>query len=177
LKAFFHRYEDLRVQPALLHAGSIYKSRSVRALAGKLYEMLHSKYSGDQVSLTNESTLMEQLFSRYIKSLPAPGQRSTGDFLKGKENATVVLTGSTGSLGSYLLDALLRCTDVSRVICLNRSKDARARQAKTHEINGLSMERFHRVEFLQARLHETSFGLEEDRYTDLLRQTTHIIRK
>lgn len=177
LKAFFQQHKDVRVQPELLHAGSIYKSRSVRALAGKLYEMVHSKDSGDWVNLTHESTLMEQLFSKYAKDLPTTVQRDSGDSSAEGRKATVILTGSTGSLGSYLLDALLRCSHVEKIICLNRSKDARARQRKTHEINGLPMEGFHRVEFLQAGLHETFFGLEEDCYNDLLRTTTHIIRK
>jgi len=70
--------------------------------------MVHSKDSGDWINLNYEPTLMEHLFSKYAKDLPTTVQRDPGDSSVEARKATVILTGSTGSLGSYLLDALLR---------------------------------------------------------------------
>ncbi|EXJ86687.1 hypothetical protein A1O3_03640 [Capronia epimyces CBS 606.96] len=107
--------------------------------------------------------------------------------------ASVILTGSTGSLGSYLLDTLLRQSHVSRVFCLNRSADAEARQAQSNKARGLQDKfkedldcndncnlsgRAHereRVRFIQADLSKPQFGLDASVYDELLRETTHII--
>jgi thioester reductase-like protein/aryl carrier-like protein len=87
---------------------------------------------------------------------------------------TVVLTGSTGSLGSYILDRLLRNATVERVICLNRTGGTSKRQAGLHKSRGLTTS-FSNVEFLEVDISEKHFGLEDDAYGSLQEHTTHII--
>ncbi len=89
---------------------------------------------------------------------------------------TVVLTGSTGSLGCYLLDALLAHPKVLEVICLNRSEDAQERQTKSHQSSGLSIDiEPDRLEFLQCDLSLEHLDLSEATYMSLLAKVTHII--
>lgn len=94
--------------------------------------------------------------------------------LRGK---TVLLTGSTGELGSYLLEELLQDPTITHVYCLNRSADAETRQlAKFREkrlADGWLVETS-RVKFWQADLSQERLGLTEEEYS-YLRERVDII--
>lgn len=93
------------------------------------------------------------------------------------DHMTVVLTGSTGSLGSYLLDALYHSKRVSHIICLNRSSNAAERHKHCGQQRGLSPLNPDRVEFLKADLSKPKLGI-DSAYFEYLRSTvTHIIRE
>ena len=72
---------------------------------------------------------------------------------QGMRKVHIVLTGSTGNLGAYLLDTLFRLPESTypKIICLNRSNDARERQERAQLSRGLSSvcTRSERVEFLK----------------------------
>ncbi|KAI6914630.1 acetyl-CoA synthetase-like protein [Hortaea werneckii] len=86
----------------------------------------------------------------------------------------VVLTGSTGSLGSYILDNLLRNPKVDKVFCLNRSSNAMEKQKQNNESRGLTQD-FSKAEFLQVNLAQAELNLDKEKYTMLRMQATHII--
>lgn len=65
---------------------------------------------------------------------------------------TFVLSGSTGSLGSYLLEALYHNKNVSRIVCLNRNCKAAEKHNQTDPQRGLSALNPDRVGFLKADL-------------------------
>jgi hypothetical protein len=94
-----------------------------------------------------------------------------------EEGHVVVLTGSTGSLGTYLLHELLRDQSVSKIYCLNRSSDAASRQLKSLQEKGLSrFEHFpRRVKFLQAKFGSERLGLTEKEYEILLQEVDTVI--
>lgn len=95
-----------------------------------------------------------------------------------KKAWTVILTGSTGSLGSHILEKLLRHPSVSKVVCLNRSADAEAKWKKTILNRNLStrMSDPGRVQFFQTtNMGARCLGLEENVYQDLLQSVTHVI--
>ena len=85
----------------------------------------------------------------------------------------VVLTGSTGSLGTQLLQALLNDPIVSKIVCLNRAEDALQRTqnafAQRNVKVDLSKAEFHKAEFADARL-----GLSTEIY-DTLRNEADIV--
>jgi thioester reductase-like protein len=92
---------------------------------------------------------------------------------------TVILTGSTGSLGSYLLDSLVHQQDVRKIYCLNRAEDGgRSKQKTESGDRGLDTAGWgERVEFLHVDLSQPKFGLSSQKYVQLLQETTHIIRE
>lgn len=91
---------------------------------------------------------------------------------------TVMLTGSTGSLGPYLLDNLVQNQCVEKIFCLNRSESGRDKQHQDSASRGLPTEWGQdRVVFLQADLSKPDFGLEGKAYQELLGRVTHIIRR
>ncbi|KAI1613500.1 hypothetical protein EDD36DRAFT_488589 [Exophiala viscosa] len=89
---------------------------------------------------------------------------------------TVVLTGSTGSLGSFLLLNLLRDPKVAKIYCLNRSTNAQERQAKFLDQRGFSIDALReKVEYLHSNFAESYLGLALAKYSELLERTTHIL--
>lgn len=155
--------------PALT-ARFVYSHPSIRGLAEALHRLAHDPTAGQDGAVELQNQKAEELLARYAAGLPGPMVEEAGTL-------NVVLTGSTGSLGCYLLDRLVRCPDVRKVYCLNRSEDARERQTAASERRGLSTGwNASQVEFLQVDLSRPMFGLEQGTYQRLLEETTHIIR-
>ena len=87
----------------------------------------------------------------------------------------VILTGSTGALGSYLLDSLLKAPEVKKIYCLDRAASAE-RQAGINASRGLSTDFDNsRVEFFKINLTAPSFGLDEPIFEKLSTAVTRII--
>lgn len=93
------------------------------------------------------------------------------------DNMIIILTGSTGSLGSYLLDVLHRDERVHSINCINGSIDAAKRHANSRAQRRLCSLDSRRVGFLQGDLSLPQFGLSEPHYEGLLLRTTHLMRK
>jgi hypothetical protein len=148
----------------------IYSNTTVAALAAALTP-------GARANVPRK-VMMEQTLRKYAAQLPESDKPL-------KENATqppecgmvVVLTGSTGSLGSYLLDALVSSRNVTKIYCLNRRPDAEQQQAKTNATRGLVSEWGDRVIFLHADLSKPNLGLAVQAYGLLRSEATVIIRE
>ena len=108
----------------------------------------------------NRLQRMQDLFLHYSSDMP--------------QGLVVVLTGSTGSLGAYLLERLILDPSVSKIYCLNRRTEAESYQKESHVDKGLSIN-FNKVEFLQYELGQPSLGLALSVYDMLLKRTTHIL--
>ncbi|KAK4186651.1 hypothetical protein QBC35DRAFT_412198 [Podospora australis] len=118
------------------------------------------------------------LLGKYVQSLPRSARNSDTDqeaVRPRPSSMTVILTGSTGSLGSYILDALNRDPNVSKIICLNRSDNAEERQLAIAGQRGLTVPSPSRVDFFKADLSKAYLGLSEGVYNRLRRTVTHII--
>lgn len=114
---------------------------------------------------------MQKVFSEWSLHLPKTALRA---FEMSHEGPVVLLTGSTGSLGSYILQALLANSGVQKVYCLNRRKDAQSRQTQSFEAKGLKPN-FPSIVFLQCDLSKQRFCLEEGVYHELLLEVTHVV--
>jgi thioester reductase-like protein len=113
------------------------------------------------------------MFDRYAADLPIsvriPEPRGTDQKL------AVLLTGATGSLGSYILDSLLANPRIARVYCLNRGPDSYQRQQDSMAAKGLAPLDDERIEILEANLSEPYFGLPLSKYRTLLSEVTTVI--
>ncbi|KAI1149068.1 hypothetical protein F4825DRAFT_453865 [Nemania diffusa] len=72
------------------------------------------------------------------------------------------LPGGLRNLGSYLLDALFRRSDIDTVVCLNRSKNAAECQTMSAAEKDLCIDfNSDRITFIHADLSQPQFGLEQ----------------
>jgi thioester reductase-like protein len=118
---------------------------------------------------------MQAMLDKYSSNFPLVTKDSNSAV---DNKAVVVITGSTGSLGSYLLHHLLARPEVSKIYCLNRSQDAEQRQRETNAVRGLSHNwTAEQVQFFQVDLSEPRFKLEAQIFDRLCKEVTYVIRK
>ncbi|KAJ5257252.1 hypothetical protein N7478_013356 [Penicillium angulare] len=153
-----------------IDAQTIYSNPTVKLLAQFIVNLTEGK---EQWGVPREEKI-QKLVDKHTSDLPKRG-------LATREGAsspsTVILTGSTGSLGTYILHSLLSSGSVSKVYCFNRS-DAEQRQKKSFREKRLALDLKDwksRVEFLQVSLGDVRFGLTELKYAELLESVDAII--
>ena len=159
------------VPPHLISPKVVYANPTAANLANALHQM--SGHTAEASGKLEEQRIkkMEETLNKYSKGLPKAIFKDDGKL-------TVVLTGSTGSLGSYLLDALLSSDRVSKIICLNRGLHSEDKQKKTMASRGLVTEWTNdKVRFLTTDLGKPRLGLNSDDYDLLVKETSYIIRK
>lgn len=150
-------------------AQKVYSNPTVEQLSRFVNGIINEEAEEEQVSRAEK---VDALIKKYTSDLP----EQKLDVHNISTTHTVILTGSTGSLGNYLLHSLLNDPQVVKVYCLNRS-DAKARQEKSFREKGLKFdeEAQSKVEFLQAAFGDERFGLEESKYEEMLRSVDTII--
>ncbi|KAL1961532.1 hypothetical protein VTN77DRAFT_1637 [Rasamsonia byssochlamydoides] len=161
-----------RITPQLFYA-----SPSVNKLARSLHVLVNGDRQADVNGTDDRHVRLQEVLDRYLVGLDkvVPSKQKETD------NPVVILTGSTGSLGSYLLATLLSSPKISKVICLNRTTDAETRQRASHKQRGLDIawddhsRNQKRVEFLTADLSKPDLGLSKGTYTRLLSEASALI--
>lgn len=120
----------------------------------------------------SRQTKLQSMLEKYSSNIPSASlvqQRNGADAWK------IILTGTTGSLGTHLLATLEAMPVVAKIFCLNRSSNARERQKKMSQSHGLNFDWDDRVEFLHTNLSKSKLGLNAEKYDELLRETTVVI--
>jgi nucleoside-diphosphate-sugar epimerase len=148
-------------------AQNIYGNSTVAQLASFVYGIT----SNTEQSTVSRSEKIDTLVQKYTIDLPKQDAVAS----EKTDLRTVILTGSTGSLGNYLLNALLNDPTVIKVYCLNRS-EARDRQAKSFQEKGFHHD-FNQgcVEFLAASFGEERFGISSPKYEEMLSTVDTVI--
>ena len=149
---------------------TIYANSTIETLALAVAGSSAPDDSRSRCSNTSREEQMSAMIHKYTRSIPFEGPLSK------RSGRVVVLTGSTGSLGTYLLHRLLNLPDVGYVHCLNRSPDAAERQSCLFLARGLGHLQHHlsRITFHTADLSREWFGLAPETYARLLRNT-HVL--
>lgn len=152
-----------KLEPSMLYSSP--------TLAG-LTETMKNLLKGENAGGKDEKARVEALVEEFTADLPLSSRPQKP---KPEEGLVVVLTGSTGSLGSYVLDTLIKDKRVARVYCLNRGPGSAKRQIGSLVERGLQTADLAKAEFLDANLAQPYFGLSRDVYMRMLSQTTHVI--
>ncbi|KAI0383712.1 acetyl-CoA synthetase-like protein [Hypomontagnella monticulosa] len=149
----------------------IYSNPTYRSLAAYLNSVIASggAQGGDDMEAAKKA--MQELLEKYTKDLPPPNMNKPAPLDDGQ---TVIVTGTTGGLGSYLVHHLISDSNVKKIYCLNRSKDGRSRELEVFEERGLNAD-FAKCEFLQADLSLPDFGLGSEKYDEMLALVDRII--
>lgn len=125
--------------------------------------------SASEIATTTQRIVddMQAVLSKLTTNLPAPS--TTRKAPATTDNQTVLVTGTTGLLGSHILAILLDNPFVSKIVCLNRATDGGASKYKS--IFSAS----DKIEFVHIDATSPSLGLTPDVYTRLATQTDRII--
>lgn len=151
---------------------TIYQKSTLRKLAKYIFRCIHDGREAADAAERDNSDTLTALLEKYTQDFATPSNTQANP---NKNGQTVLLTGSTGSLGSYLLHYLEQSTSVAKIVCLNRATDGgKDKQPNASTMRGLSTS-YPKTEFIQADLAEEYFGIGQDKYTQLLKTADRFI--
>lgn len=162
-------------EPKALLPRVIYNNPTPRKLAKYVMEAVLSNGTDGMQEDANSAQAMEALWKKYTENLPSPQHPGRPD--ANTTGQTVLLTGSTGMLGSYMLEAMARDHKVARVVCLNRAEDGGvAQQARSMRERGLDTG-YHggKAEFYRVDVSKPDLGLSPAVYEGLARDVDRMI--
>ncbi|KFY47376.1 hypothetical protein V494_00016 [Pseudogymnoascus sp. VKM F-4513 (FW-928)] len=161
-----------KIDEAAVAPRAIYSNPTLKQLAKYLHTAAHRDRTRSNSEDDKELFSMKSLILKYTADLPARRSNKPKPLESGQ---TIVLTGSTGSLGAYLLDTLCKSPRIKAVVALNRGADGgKSRQPGVSEARGLGTD-FSKVEFLSADLSQPDLGLEAVKYKEVLAAADRII--
>ena len=188
-RALFGRLRATENAPHMA-ADLIFANPSVDKLYSALSSFLHRNHTSQHVFETVLSreerriAAMEVMAAKYKHVLAS--FRDIADLEKSRtrqsvffeEKSVVLLTGSTGNLGCFLLAHLAQHPSVSTIICLNRSGSAglRARQLEQLKKHGISLSKseWAKVNLYECNLNRDGLSLGA-KVAEQLLTVTHII--
>ena len=144
----------------------VYNNPTASSLAVAIQKLRTA--SQERLAISSRAKIHE--FQNLLSSLSGPRDERSS-----KHPEILMLTGSTGALGPYLLDSLLKAPGVNKVYCLNRVAGAE-RQTEINISCGLISEfDDSRVEFFKCDLTAPFFGLDESIFERISTTVTRII--
>jgi thioester reductase-like protein len=149
----------------------IYANPTLSRLAQYVTDVVQGRR---QASILPRSERIAKMVKKYTSQLP----RRCSLPIHFPDKSTVILTGSTGSLGTYLLHQLLTDSTIAKVYCFNRSDEAQSRQRAIFASKGLDptlLDDPSRAEFLTVIVGARQFGLPDATYHKLLDSVNLII--
>ena len=170
----------------------VYANSTVDSLSAYISSLLGMTTCAGNGSATKRAAHMSTMLDKYSEALPKAangtavgangasytnGNSHTNAISKANgvthTNSTstgpslrVILTGSTGSLGTQLLQALIADPQVSKIICLNGAEDALLRTQKGFASRNIKID-LSKVEFHKAQFSDPQFSLSPSTYTTL----------
>ncbi|KAJ4288749.1 hypothetical protein N0V88_007283 [Collariella sp. IMI 366227] len=146
-------------------AKMVYESPSIILLCRAISsERTSGKCACNNISREEKMSAMINRYSQFDNCLPPNSAKRTS------MGHYVLLVGSTGSLGTYLLHRLLRNAKLNLIYCLNRSENAAERQAQSffdRDLRSFDANSQTRVRFLTGETHKQYFGLQANEYAEL----------
>ena len=173
LSATFGPHVPASTSTVGITARLIYENPTVEKTADTVHAMLSGQRpeNADQVAFKH----IQELIHTYTAALPEKAAESvtSQNDVKG---LNVVVTGTTGFLGFYLLDVLLEDEAIGSITCLNRSATA---TSKFHQQRSAVGHKFStstaKLEFIQVSFGKHNFGLPALTYQHLVDKVDIVI--
>ncbi|KAH9951150.1 hypothetical protein B0H21DRAFT_855734, partial [Amylocystis lapponica] len=148
----------------------VYSHPTLAGLADAVAGLVESGSVGAKLTHVEQ---MEAVIAKYTARLP----RTVSKIARYDKNLIVVLTGSTGALGSHLLADLLEDARVDRVYALNRGTGLSERQRRAFDNAQLPVELLEssKLVLLEADFTQGHFGLENSVLHEICSSATHIV--
>lgn len=160
----------------------VYRHPSVSLLSGAIRKHCHDGNPIESAPLDDRIANIRSVMEEYVGKVTSlrdeiSAVTATPSSRPRPHGAIVLLTGSTGSLGSALLAELVASSSVRKVFALNRrgGHSLRARQVDGLAKLGVDIGAYWgKVELLSVDFAAAQFGLDGDAYSNL-QEVTHII--
>ncbi|OSD00749.1 acetyl-CoA synthetase-like protein [Trametes coccinea BRFM310] len=162
----------------------VYANPTIAALTAYLTGLVSGKGIDQRAQYAKRLEEMKELVAKYTKDWPAPQWKTAtdGHAKPTPSGATIVLTGSTGRVGSHLLSQMLQKTEIARIYALNREStgdpaNLAERQRKAFETWGLDPDLLssEKLSFHPTDLDKPQFGLSQETHTEIQRSVTGIL--
>ncbi|KAK3988746.1 putative dehydrogenase [Cladorrhinum sp. PSN332] len=162
----------ITVDPSALATRVIYGNPTSKRLGEYLWSLTHKEGKDATTGEPpHEDRAMEALLEKYTRDMPN-GRADKPP--PADENQVVLITGTTGALGSYMLDICSRCPRVKKIVCLNRSENGEERQMKSMRERGLTTD-LSKAEFTHADMSKFDLGVGKSTYERLLGEVDRVI--
>lgn len=156
-------------QPPSFNIRDVYANANINSLSSAVVAFSQGKKIKSEPKDALSS--ISELISTHSSNLPISGR---SPLKRPSDKSVVLLTGATGSLGAYVLDALLKNPRVERIYTLNRGADGLSRLQNSLSAKGLPAAT-DRVISIEATLSEPYFGLAVEQYKKLLGEVTDVV--
>lgn len=149
---------------------TVYANPTVAKLTSSISALLGNATPAEAALSPEER--MKDIYAQLVSDLPISARKAQAG---PSNNLVILLTGSTGSTGSYILNSLVKDPRVGRVYCLNRGTGGQDRQQKSLEAKGIILASPEKVRYIDADVTESRLGLSTEDYTVLLGEVTDVI--
>lgn len=155
----------------------LYTNPSIVQLLQSIIAMSQDESNASTVNASNRHHKIEETLQEYVQRVDKiPSKHEFAVNSSSVNEHVVVLTGSTGSLGSYILRKLMQDKSVSHIYCLDRSSSAHSRHLekskKNHESTDFPTSK---VTFLKTDFSKPDLDLEDETYKRIQNSATDII--
>jgi thioester reductase-like protein len=161
-----------------IQPSTIYLHPTVAALALALEKMITEDEKLGSGKKDEQRNIISRTLDQYTDKIDQLGFGTVSSPVHKTNEQIVLLTGSTGSIGSYILRSLMQDDHVRHIYCLNRSADSSTLQQERNKFRDSSLPTTFpadKVTFLMADLSDLTLGLPEDVYTTIAKQVTLVI--
>ncbi|KIW16413.1 hypothetical protein PV08_06465 [Exophiala spinifera] len=166
-----------------LEISTVYANPTIKLLTKAILSLAEEGNATDSLEQSSRIDIVETTINKYTALIEDVAQNGTGIPLSKHDSGigihderVVLLTGSTGGIGCYMLQALLSDSSVAHIFCLNRAENPEALQRARSSARGLPTNfPAHRVTFLTTDLAKPQLGLGDEDYSRLQDTATNII--
>ncbi|OQE47358.1 hypothetical protein PENCOP_c001G05559 [Penicillium coprophilum] len=148
---------------------AVYRNQTPQKLAKFLIESQSPLDHNSQ-----ETSEFQEFLQRYSKAIPDT-PRNCEPIASTNRGHHVLVTGSTGFVGSHILRSLLRRQEIRQITCLNRSGTNKSKICLQRFLDNESKNHSVQLNFRIADLSEPFLGLSEEVYNGLQDDITHIL--
>jgi thioester reductase-like protein len=159
-----------------LAASTLYANASVVLLVNAILQLARKDKESETAKSEARVDMLNSLSVEYRAKIDRIKRATNRESTVKPPKEIIILTGSTGAIGSYLLNVLLRHPSVAHIFCLNRSENASDIQSEKNQSRGLSVSLdSNQVTFLQTDFSQELLGLDTSTYKELSKTVTSII--
>ena len=175
LDSLFHvRRIKLGLAVPTIAPSTIYANPSVGALTNADLRLLQEKDLLANAQRESRLRVRDEMLQEYRSRIDQMQSLTTRD--QKFDRQVVILTGSTGALGSYILDSLVANHSIGHIFCLNRKLDISSYQVGKNKSLGLSTPLDPAgITFVTADLSENGLGLHEKMFEKFRSSVTLVI--